>query len=362
MTGAQRVRAFQVACTYIGTVVGAGFASGREIYQFYGRFGFWGVLAILASVAFFSWIGYRMMALGASLQAQSFRDVAIHLFGRWLGGAVNLILLLMLFGVSATMMAGTGELARESLGLPFAVGVWVTLAVTFLTLLRGMSGVMRANSVIVPVLIAVILTTAIRSACVPNGIHRALEAGFLLSTPKPLTAGMYAVLYVAFNTGLAAGVLIPLGSKVQERRVLQAGARSGAAALGFMLVAVTFMLLAHHPQAVRYAVPMGFIASQYGGLLQWLFSFILWGEIYSTLVGNVYAIGSQIPIPRRWTRSDWVQDLYHLVLLLLAAALSSVGFTRMVAFGYTLFGWVSLLLLLALMWPHRFCPNDCQNL
>ncbi|WP_051344220.1 YkvI family membrane protein [Alicyclobacillus herbarius] len=362
MTERQRIRAFQVACTYIGTVVGAGFASGREIYQFFGRYGYWGVLAVLASVFFFSWLGQRMMALGARLKARSFRDVANYLLGRWVGNVVNLILLLMLFGVSATMMAGTGELAREILGLPFALGVWATLAVTFLTLLRGITGLMKANSIIVPILIFVVLFASVRSACTPHAIEHALQAAMQLSSPHPLAAGIAAVLYVAFNIGLAAGVLIPLGAEVGDLVVLRAGAIAGAAALGFMLLAVTFTLLVHYPTSVSYAVPMGFVASRYGGVFQWLFSFILWGEIYSTLVGNVYAIGSQLPIPARPHLVAWVKDGYHLGLLLLAAACSTVGFTRMVSYGYTIFGWVSLLLLLAVMWPLRFCSDNCQNL
>ncbi|MFL6516822.1 MAG: hypothetical protein ACJ8GL_01940, partial [Bacillus sp. (in: firmicutes)] len=33
-------QAFQIAAVYVGTVVGAGFATGKEIVEFFSRFGF----------------------------------------------------------------------------------------------------------------------------------------------------------------------------------------------------------------------------------------------------------------------------------------------------------------------------------
>lgn len=40
---------FQVAATYVGAVMGAGFASGQEIQQFFARFGYWGLVGVVLS-------------------------------------------------------------------------------------------------------------------------------------------------------------------------------------------------------------------------------------------------------------------------------------------------------------------------
>ncbi|WKB35304.1 hypothetical protein QS257_17090 [Terrilactibacillus sp. S3-3] len=44
---------FQIAATYIGTIVGAGFASGKEVIQFFTQFGEFGTLGVAASGALF---------------------------------------------------------------------------------------------------------------------------------------------------------------------------------------------------------------------------------------------------------------------------------------------------------------------
>lgn len=44
---------FQIAAVYVGTVVGAGFATGREIVEFFTRYGIYGFIGILIARLYF---------------------------------------------------------------------------------------------------------------------------------------------------------------------------------------------------------------------------------------------------------------------------------------------------------------------
>lgn len=350
MTRQKAFVAFQVGCTYIGTVVGAGFASGQEVYQFFGKFGDWGYLGIPISVLLFSFIGYRIMLLGHRLHARSYHEVNQFLFGPTVGKIMDTVLMLMLFGVTVAMVAGAGELFHERLHVSFWLGAGVTLVVTFLTILRGLNGVLRANMIIVPLMVSFVLFAVIHSIWT-HGARTPWMAGHFLNAGHPVLAGISGVVYAAFNLGLAAGVLIPLGADVKSTDALRIGARAGAIGLGAMLLAVTVTLFAHYPEALAFQVPMGYVASRFGAAWQWMFVAVLWGEIFSTLVGNVYAVGAQFGhgSQRRLTVSA-------AVLLLLAFAMSQVGFSNIVHYGYTVFGWASLTLLVALLWPRDPSP------
>lgn len=350
-TSNRKILAFQVGCTYIGTVVGAGFASGQEVFQFFGRFGNLGYLAIVLTTFLFAWLGYRLMMLGADLNARTYRQVIDYLFGRKLGSVMNVLILVMLFGVTVAMIAGAGELFRERVGISYQIGAIATMLVTFITILRGMDGIMRANTIIVPIMVSFVLFAAIH-VFTTHAAHSAWQAGFMTSRANPLETGISALLYAALNIGLAAGVLIPLGAEIRDKKVLQDGAQLGAGGLGIMLCAVMFTLLAHYPEATRLAIPMGFVASQLGGVIQWSFVLVLWGEIYSTLVGNVFALGTQVR-----AKSAHHQTILFVAVLVLAYFVSQVGFTNIVKYGYTVFGWVSMLLLMALLWPRPNLPE-----
>lgn len=345
----RQLQTVQVACTYIGTVVGAGFASGQEIYQFFGRFGYWGLCGIALTMFLLAFLGYRLMLLGHRLRAGSFREVSHFLFGKWVGGFVNLVLILMLFGVSVAMLAGAGELFKQHMSISFDIGAVLTCLLTFVTLLRGIDGLMKANTIIVPIMISFVLFATLYTLFQPGSLFNAFHSAAYLSQKHPLQGGISAIIYGALNVGLAGGVLIPLGRDIPDTAILKRGATIGGVALGGMLAAVMLTLLAHFPDAVDFAVPMGFVAAQMGPILQWAFVFVLWGEIFSTLVGNVYAITTQVPFSSRM-----VNILFTAILLFVAYLFSHVGFSTIISYGYTLFGWISVMLLFAVLWPrHR---------
>ncbi len=339
-------RIFQVACVYIGTVVGAGFASGREIYQFFVRFGNLGYIGIGIATILFAWFGFRMMKLGRILGAVSFRDMNAFLFGRWFSHIIDILSVIMLFGVTVAMLAGAGELFKERLGLHFMLGVIGTVIIAFLTLIKGMAGILESNTIIVPVMVTFVIYAFFHTLFDVGFIHPVLVASHVAPSPFPFPMFVSSLVYSALNIGLSAGILVPLGSQVNDDSILKRGAFLGALGLGIMLVFVTFSLFAYGPDVFKYEVPMAFVSTKLGPILQWLFVIVLWGEIFSTLVGNVYGLSAQLT-----GRSQRLITMYTGSLLIVAVLCSQIGFSNIVAYGYTIFGWVSLLILLALCKP-----------
>lgn len=342
---------FQVGCTYIGTVVGAGFASGQEVFQFFGRFGYSGVAAICLATVLFASLGYKIMWLGNRLRARSYRELNAHLFGPKVGAVADVVLIIMLFGVTVAMIAGAGQLFHERMNVSFQVGAIATMIVTYLTLLRGMDGILKANSLIVPMMISFVLYAAYRT-WQTYGMQSSNASSQVLSVHNMLIPLLSSLLYAAFNIGLAAGVLLPLGCDIEDQGVLRLGAIFGAAGLGVMLVAVMFTLLSHFPIAMGFGVPMAYVATKLGSVVQWIFMFVLWGEIYSTLVGDVYAIAVQFGADHGRKRV-W----FGVALLFFAYLFSQVGFAPIVKYAYTSFGFVSTMLVLALIWPRNRLPG-----
>jgi uncharacterized membrane protein YkvI len=63
---------WQVAFTYIGAVIGAGFASGQEIMRFFTRFGCWGAVGALLAGGFLAFLGYAVITRAAYYNMNSF--------------------------------------------------------------------------------------------------------------------------------------------------------------------------------------------------------------------------------------------------------------------------------------------------
>lgn len=343
-----RFASVQVACVYVGTVVGAGFASGQELHQFFGRNGALMYPSAVLATLLFAWLGYRVMMLGQRLQATSYMDVSRHLFGPRMALVVNVSLNVMLFGVTVAMLAGSGALFHERLSVPFTFGALLTAGLTFVTLLFGLKGVLRANLLIVPMMFGFLCILAVRMIA----LHPAGSPAVLwtlgtqhLGVWSVIRAAVSAGVYVAFNVGLAAGVLIPVGGAIRERETLWLGAVLGATTLGVMIVA-GLSALERLPTALTNDIPMAVIAGQFGTWFAHGFAIVLFGEIFSTLVGNLFALIAQIPqsvSAHRWGLTA--------IVLVVAIVFSHIGFSAIVAYGYSLFGWMSTGFLFVLLWP-----------
>ncbi|RXZ80167.1 hypothetical protein EBB07_19610 [Paenibacillaceae bacterium] len=330
----------QIALTYIGTVVGAGFASGQEILQFFTRFGYWGALTIVISTGIFIWLGAKMMLISSHISAKSYEDLNKALFGKTVGRWVSLFMLIMLLGVSGVMLAGAGSIFSEHLNFSYQSGLLITLAACFLLLRKGLSAILAVNTIVVPVML--LFTILVFADTLHNpGANRWL---ILTSDHSPWAAWAAPFLYTAFNLSMAQAVLVPLGATVKDRKAIIAGAWLGGIGIGFMLLVGHIALSAHMPGITQFAIPMGGIARELGQKVQWIYLFLIFSEIFTTLIADIYGLSLQLNERLKWSRSVVI-----LAILAVCYLLSQLGFGTLLSTLYPLFGFVSLGWLLLLI-------------
>ncbi len=340
--GNRRISTFGVAATYIGTVVGAGFASGQEVLQFFGHFGMRGVQAIGLAVALFSLYGYLILELGRTLAAKSHLPVVQEAGGRIVGTAVDGVITFFLFGALVAMTAGAGAVFDEQFGLPSAVGNVLLVVAALLTVLAGIHGVVTAISAVVPALLVAVVGIGVATllqAPINTAAIQALDPGRAAVPSWPLSA----VVYVSYNIVLAVAVLAPLGAIAESQSALKLGAVLGGLGLGLGALAIHLSILATLPQSARLQVPMIYIAGRFPVLVQVGYSVVLLLEIYTTAVGNLYGFVARIARPRG-AAFRWLVMATSLVALLAGR----LGFSRIVRTLYPAVGYAGLLLLLAL--------------
>jgi uncharacterized membrane protein YkvI len=329
---------FQVAATYIGTVVGAGFATGKEIVEFFTMHALAGVVGIIVSGLLFVWIGSKMMVLAHRTNAYSYQELNLHLFGKTFGSFVNLLTIIILFGVTSVMLSGTGAIFQEQLGLSYQLGIVLTLFLCYLVMLKGLDGILVVNSLVVPMMI--FFSVLIISPWFEPG-----KSGELLSQKWPDSSIQWAIspfTYAAFNLAMAQAVLVPLGMELKDERILKWGAFVGGAGLCFMMLASHFALV-HLPGLLSYDIPMAEVIKDFGKAMHWLFLAVIYGEIFTTLIGNVFGISRQlhtfIDVSEKWLVTG---------ILLFSFIISQAGFGSLLTYLYPLFGYIGLILLITI--------------
>lgn len=327
-------RTLQVAFTYIGTVVGAGFATGREILQFFTQYGWTAVFAILVSTALFIWLGTKMMTTASHIKARSYEDLNIHLFGPVYGRWVSLFMLVILLGVNTVMLAGAGSVFHEHLNLSYQSGLLITLFLAFFLIRRGMSAILAVNSIVVPIMLLFTIILAMKTMDSPASSHWIYVSNEL----SPIRLWISPFLYAAFNLALAQAVLVPLGAEIGDRKVLSVGGWLGGIGIGFMLVAGHYILLSHMPGVRQYEIPMAGIAHQLGHAIWLIYVFLIFAEIFTTFIADVYGLTLQLE-----QRLQAPRSLLLFFILLFCYAVSQAGFSTLLGILYPLFGIISLI-------------------
>lgn len=99
----------KIASAFIGIIVGAGFASGQEVLQYFTSFGHWGTAAAVLATALFAYLGMMLTMLGSQTKTMSHKKVIYQISGRWVGVIVDYVIIFTLFGVGVVMIAGAGS-------------------------------------------------------------------------------------------------------------------------------------------------------------------------------------------------------------------------------------------------------------
>src|SRR5699024_11857812 len=107
------LRVFKIGSAFIGIIVGAGFASGQEILQYFTSFGYWGAVGALLSTVLFVYLGMTLTRVGSKLQTSSHKEAIYKISGKYLGILVDAVIVITLFGVGVVMVVGAVSTMKE---------------------------------------------------------------------------------------------------------------------------------------------------------------------------------------------------------------------------------------------------------
>ena len=132
-------------------------------------------------------------------------------------------------------------------------------------------------------------------------------------------------------------MLVPIGSRIQDRKTIIAGAWLGGIGIGAMLLVGHIALAARMPGIAQFDIPMGGVARELGSVLQWIYTFLIFAEIFTTLMCDIYGLTLQIS-----ARLGWPEQAVTAGLLAVCWAGSQIGFGPLLSTLYPLFGALSL--------------------
>lgn len=322
-------------------VIGGGYATGRELAEFFlpsGPRG--GLMGLLLAMALWSVVCAAAFAFARALDAYDYRSF----FGALLGPVwpvFEVVYLLFLVLILAVVAAAAGEIGSAVLGLPPVAGTLALVAAAAAVTMfgnRGAEGLFRYASIFIYVVYAGFLVLALASFGDRIGPALASDA----PTDGWVTGG---VTYASYNV-VAAVAVLPFLRRLNGRRdALIAGALAGPLAA---LPALAFFLCmaAFHPAIASEALPSDYLLRRLGQpWCLFVFQTMIFFALLETSVGVLNTLNERIDETWRPGESQSLSPAIRLaislaVLLASAFAATAIGLIDLIASGYDAFGWI----------------------
>lgn len=338
-------RILKIGSAFIGIIVGAGFASGQEILQYFTSFGHMGTIAAIVATALFAYLGMMLTKIGSRLQTFSHKQAIYEISGRYLGIIVDAVIVFTLFGVGVVMIAGAGSLLHQQFGLASFVGSLIMAVLIMLTMMLKVDRVVAVIGSITPFLILAIVVIAVYSLSTMDTTFAEMNP-IAKQTPTTLPNWFIsAINYVSFNIAVGAGMSIVMGGAEKDERIASLGGFVGGLGIGALIILAHLAIFSKVDVVASYDLPLLKIVEEISPGLGIFMSLILFGMIFNTGASMFYAF-----VARFFDTVTKTPYIPIVVVSIVGFALSFVGFTNLVAKFYPTIGYLGLFLVLALLY------------
>ncbi len=307
------MKSFSRISLIIGTVIGSGFASGKEIAVYFSRFGSWSYFFIALSVLLF-FLVFNLILKNGETGIQKLEGSKFFL--------VLSIFISLVF--TSSMMAGTiqtmhfGIWGLDVLLICILIGFCIVISqkkVDFLT---------KLNSFLIPITLVALILCLIKNFALPSQHHFGdFYSGLFFS-----------LLYVVLNTSLSSLVIGRIGGGLSKKQRL---AVSGISSLflGVFLFLINFSILSYEG-AVDLSMPLLEISQ---GRVYVLMRLVVFVGCLTTLFSLVFTSSQSL------LRLGVSGLLNVLICVILPFLVSFVGFSIIVSWLYPLCSVLGIFLL-----------------
>ena len=332
------------AFAFKAVVIGGGYATGRELAQFFlpaGPRG--GLLGMVLAMAIWSLVCVITFLFARATASADYRTFFSRLLGRW-GVSFEAAYIVFLVLVLAVFGAAAGAIGHAVLGLPGLAG---TLALMVLIALFTTSGDRAVERLFKYVSILLYATYAAFLLLCLGHFGDRIAAAFARPTPIGASWASGGLTYAGYNI-IGAVVVLPVVRHFTDRRdAVIAGLVCGPLA---MLPAILFFICmcADYPAIGQAVLPSDVLLRQLQlPVFHLLFQAMIFAALLESGTGMVHAVNARLA--HSW--SAWRPTPMPRALRLAAALALLVGsifiagrfgLVTLIAKGYTALGWIFL--------------------
>lgn len=323
----------KVVCVIIGTIIGAGFASGKEIYMFFNVYGIYGFLGIMLSSILTGIVIYSVLKQARKLKGYSYNEYLKEIkLNEKTKNIMNIIVNVFLLIMFYIMIAGFCAYFTQEFHIKSIFISIIVCGMCYITFMNNIEGVTKINMILIPFLIIMIILMAIKT----NTFSAILELDKSIYT-NVANKGKWLISsleYASYNSILLIPMLISLKDYTYKK---EKNIAIIVSIVFFILAALLNIVLLKGEENIKSIdLPLIYIANQFGNIYKYVYGIAIIAAIYTS------AISAGYEFIENCSKNKEQYKKICIFIYISAIFISKIGFSKLVNLLYPVFGLIGL--------------------
>lgn len=327
---------------YIGLIIGAGFASGREICEYFNFCSNTDFTGVAIAAILFTFVCYIILKKSVKYELYNISDYIKHIFS--FSKLLQIFFMCLIFfdlvcGL-IVMLSSCGEMIQNLLNTPKIIGSIMLAVCCFVVFIFDIKGIAVINIILVPIITLTITFICIFS--ILTKIYAPTFLNMLIGADRNII--FLSICYVSYNTLTAASVLSPIAKTIHDKRTILLSSATAGAIIGMLIFLVWFAIGQNFGSLWYESFPLQKLAGAIDNKFKYIYSLCLIFSIFTTAVSEGYGILSYFKINTIYKRAA-----ASIIMFIIILPFSMINFAYLVKNLYFILGSLGMLWMLVLL-------------
>ena len=330
------LESLKVSFVIIGTIIGAGFASGQEIYTFFNVYGLKGLLGIFISCMLIGIVIYKTLKISMQLKQEEYEDFLKSIIPEKLrdnkiliftiNNIINIFLLISFF----IMVSGFASYFFQEFQASKIYGGIIIAVLSLITFFKDINGIVKINTYLIPILILLVILLGAKQInygklCFNN--FQESNVRWILSS----------ILYASYNSITLIPMLVSMKKMIKSKKQINQIVTIVTIVMTVLSVIIYFLIQVFIKDLEGIEIPIVYIAGLLGNIYKYLYGFVILVAIFTTAISAGYSFLVNC------TKSKKQYTYWAIIMCITSILVSKLSFSGLINLLYPIFGYLGII-------------------
>ena len=331
----------KVICTLIGTFIGAGFASGKEIYLFFFKYQVYGILGIIVSAIFIGYIIYKVLNISKRNDICNYNEFLNYLIKNKLIKIILINIIDVFLIISfCIMVSGFSAFIYQEFNINRIIGFIFMLICSYCAFKRKATGIIKINNILIPIIIFIIFFIVIKKVNLYelNFINGLNGEGVNFNNCKieNFKFLIFSILYANYNLLTIIPIVVTMSNVTKNKKKIKYISIICSIIIFILSMSIFAILSQSNFNITNLEMPVVFIVGRYGFFYKYIYCLVVGIAIFTTAISVGYGY------LQNYENNKEKYNKKIILLILCSIIAIPIGFSKLIELLYPIFGGIGL--------------------